>query len=66
MRERFQLSKALMQATRSELKFPVRKLSDALTVDNMIEGEFSADGTLNLLVEFNRATQPTERFPIRA
>ena len=56
MRERFQLSKALMQATRSELKFPVRKLSDALTVDNMIEGEFSADGTLNLLVEFNRAT----------
>ena len=65
MRERFQLSKALMQATRSEVKYPVRKLSDALKqqqsgnrYDEEEEGEqaCTAEGTLSLIVEFNRAS----------
>ncbi len=62
MRERFQLAKALMQATRSEMKYPVRKLVDALSGSAKKEEgsddneEFTSDGALSLLVEFNRAT----------
>jgi small ligand-binding sensory domain FIST len=56
MRERFQMTKALMQATRSELKYPVRALSGALTRTNDNGGGASADGSLTLVLEFNRAT----------
>lgn len=56
MRERFQMTKALMQATRSELKFPVRKLGPALVNLGDGDGNAFADGTLSVVVEFTRAS----------
>lgn len=56
LRERFQMTKALMQATRSELKFPVRKLGPAIANLGEGDGNAFADGTLSLIVEFNRAS----------
>ncbi len=58
MRERFQMSKALLEATRSELKYPKRDFVSLFNKSKMNnKADISqSDGKLSAIIEFNRAT----------
>merc|ERR1711988_405085 len=58
MRERFQMSKALLEATRSELKYPKRDFVSLFNKNKMNnKADISqSDGKLSAIIEFNRAT----------